>query len=94
MAIVLQTSSLMSLKIVRRSKFEDFTVMPRNQELKLTVNTLITHYLAHETSERMKMNLLGILRHHIDVCNEASCFCKKHSTFDSSKNKMIEIDRE
>jgi hypothetical protein len=72
--------------ISRRIKFNSF------EELKLTSNILINHYVGMEMSDRKKINYLGILKYHLNTCTDPSCFCKKKSIYDVVKNKFIDIN--
>ena len=47
-----------------------------------------------EMGEQKKMNYIGIMRYHINTCQEVSCLCKKKTVFDTIKNRMSEINDE
>lgn len=64
------------------------------KDLKLYVSITVNHYMAMEMTEPKKLNYHGLLKYHLNSCRDAGCFCKKNSTFDIQKNKMVDVERE
>lgn len=73
--------------IASRTKFKTF------EELKLTCNILINHFLNVEMNTEKKVMMYGILSQHILYCSKPDCFCRRDTVFDVAKNKMVDIDR-
>lgn len=65
------------------------TTFKKFKDLKVTTTIILSHYISMEMNERKKMNYHGIIANHLNTCEDPSCFCKKKTIFDVTKNKMV-----
>lgn len=61
--------------------------------MKISMNTILNHYMGMEMTDSKRLNYIGLLRFHMTMCVDSNCFCKKNSIFDIYKNKMIELGK-
>ena len=60
----------------------------------MTVNIMLNQYVVMEVSEEKRVTYYGLLKYHLNNCKDPSCFCKRKSAFDISKNKMVDVNHE